>query len=44
MTPFYEMSVDLLGNGIARDMELDYGDSVIGAKLERIEVLNKPKC
>jgi hypothetical protein len=43
-TPFYETSVELLDNGIARDMDLDYGDSVIGAKLERVEVLNRPKC
>jgi hypothetical protein len=44
MTPFYELSVNLMDNGIARSLLLDYGDSVIGAKLERIEILEKPKC
>jgi len=44
VVPFYELSVDLMDNGIARDFLLDYGDSVIGADLERIELLEKPKC
>jgi hypothetical protein len=42
--PFYEMSVHLMANGIARKFELDYGDSVIRADLERIEILHKPRC
>jgi len=44
MAPFYEMSADLMDNGIARSFVLDYGDSVIAADLERIEILAKPKC
>ncbi|MGB8274356.1 MAG: cell envelope integrity EipB family protein [Alphaproteobacteria bacterium] len=44
MLPFYEMSVHLMANGIAREFELDYGDSVIRADLERIEILRKPRC
>lgn len=43
-TPFYEMSVDLMDNGIARSFVLDYGDSVIGAALDKIKLLGKPKC
>lgn len=43
-TPFYELSVDLMNNGIARSFVLDYGDSVIGAELDRIKLLDKPKC
>jgi hypothetical protein len=44
VAPFYELSVDLMDNGIARSFVLDYGDSAIGAELERIELLDKPKC
>lgn len=43
-TPFYELSVDLMDNGIARSFVLDYGDLVIGAELDRIKLLKKPKC
>ena len=43
-TPFYELSVDLMDNGIARSFVLDYGDSVIGAVLDKIKILSKPKC
>lgn len=42
--PFYEMSVRLMANGIARGFDLDYGDAVIRADLERIEILRKPRC
>lgn len=44
VTPFYELSTNLMDNGIARDFLLDYGDSVIAATLQRIELLDKPKC
>ena len=44
VAPFYELSVDLMDNGIARDFLLDYGDSVIAAQLQRIELLEEPKC
>ncbi|HEX2892090.1 EipB family protein [Vineibacter terrae] len=42
--PEYEVSMDLLGNGIARSMVLDYGDFALDAKLQRLEALPKPKC
>jgi hypothetical protein len=44
VSPFYEMSVDLMDNGIARSFVLDYGDSAIAAELQRIELLDRPKC
>lgn len=42
--PEYEVSMDLLANGIARSMVLDYGDFALDAKLQRIEALPRPKC
>jgi envelope integrity protein B len=42
--PFYELSVELMDNGIARSFVLDYGDSAISADLDRIKLLEKPKC
>lgn len=42
--PFYELSVNVMANGIARSFLLDYGDSVIAAKLERIELAERPAC
>jgi len=42
--PEYEVSMDLLANGIARSMVLDYGDFALDAKLQRIEMLPRPKC
>ncbi|MEE9140984.1 MAG: DUF1849 family protein [Alphaproteobacteria bacterium] len=42
--PFYEMSVQLLENGIGAGFFLDYGDSVIRAELQRIELLPRASC
>ena len=43
-TPDYELGMRLLANGVSRDMELDYGDYVIKARLDEIEPLPKPGC
>ncbi len=43
-TPDYELGMRLLSNGVSQDMELDYGDYVIKAKLDEIEALPKPSC
>lgn len=42
--PEFEMSVDLLGNGIARRMLLDYGDIRVNMTLERLETLDAKAC
>lgn len=42
--PFYELSAEVMKSGIARSFLLDYGDSVIAAKLGRIELADKPDC
>jgi hypothetical protein len=42
--PDYELGMDLLDNGVSRDMVIDYGDYAIRAKLDDIEPLDKPKC
>lgn len=42
--PEYEMTVELLGNGVARGLTLDYGDFVVLGRLAAIEELPKPKC
>jgi len=42
--PEYELALDLLGNGIARSMLLDYGDFAVDARLLQIEALPRPKC
>jgi hypothetical protein len=42
--PDYELGMRLLSNGVSEDMELDYGDYVIKAKLDDIEPLPKPAC
>jgi hypothetical protein len=42
--PEYEVSMDLLANGIARSMVLDYGDFALDARLQRIEMLPRPRC
>jgi hypothetical protein len=36
--------MDLLDNGVSRDMVIDYGDYSIQAKLDDIEALGKPSC
>mgnify|MGYP001809960502 CR=1 FL=1 len=42
--PDYEMTVRLLGNGVAEGMRIDYGDFVIDAVLEKLEPLAKSGC
>jgi hypothetical protein len=42
--PDYELGMELLDNGISRNMLIDYGDYSIRAKLEAIEPLKKPRC
>jgi EipB-like len=42
--PDYELGMDLLDNGVSRDMVIDYGDYSIRAKLDDIEPLGKPSC
>jgi hypothetical protein len=43
-TPDYELGMRLLSNGVSQDMELDYGDYAIKARLDEIEPLPKPAC
>jgi hypothetical protein len=42
--PDYELGMQLLDNGVSRDMVIDYGDYAIAAKLDDIEALPKPRC
>ncbi len=42
--PEYELALDLLANGVARSMLLDYGDFAVDAKLIQIQALPRPKC
>jgi hypothetical protein len=42
--PEYEMSLDLLANGVARSMLLDYGDFAVDARLIQIQAVPRPKC
>lgn len=42
--PDYEINMDLLDNGVARTMQLDYGDFVIDAELRDIEPTTAPEC
>jgi hypothetical protein len=42
--PEYELALDLLGNGIARSMLLDYGDFAVDARLIQLQALPRPKC
>jgi hypothetical protein len=42
--PDYELGMDLLDNGVSRDMVIDYGDYSIRANLDDIEPLVKPSC
>ena len=39
--PDYELGMQLLDNGVSRDMVIDYGDYAIRAKLDDIEPLAK---
>jgi hypothetical protein len=42
--PEYELTLDLLANGVARSMMLDYGDFAIDARLIQLQALPRPKC
>lgn len=42
--PDYEMNLNLLANGVARSMLMDYGDFTISGTLEEIEALPSPGC
>lgn len=42
--PDYEMTIRLLGNGVAEGMRIDYGDFVVDAVLEKLEALGKSGC
>jgi len=42
--PEFEVSYRLFDNGIAADLTLNYGDFVLSAVLEEIELLPKPDC
>jgi hypothetical protein len=42
--PEYEMTVELLANGVARAITLDYGDFTVQGRLASIEDLPRPKC
>jgi hypothetical protein len=42
--PEYELALDLLANGIARSMVLDYGDFAVDARLVQLQALPRPKC
>jgi hypothetical protein len=42
--PEYELALDLLANGIARSMILDYGDFAVEARLVQIQALPRPRC
>jgi hypothetical protein len=43
-TPEYELSMRLLGNGVIGGMQIDYGDFIVDAVLERVEAMPKPRC
>ncbi|MDR3449064.1 MAG: cell envelope integrity EipB family protein [Alphaproteobacteria bacterium] len=42
--PDYEMDLNLLPNGIARHMKIDYGDFAVTGNLEDVEALPAPSC
>ena len=42
--PEYELALDLLANGIARSMMLDYGDFAVDARLIQLQALPRPRC
>jgi hypothetical protein len=42
--PEYELALDLLANGVARSMLLDYGDFAVDARLMQIQAVPRPKC
>jgi hypothetical protein len=42
--PEYELALDLLANGIARSMLLDYGEFAVDARLVHLQALPRPRC
>jgi len=42
--PEYELTLDLLANGVARSMVLDYGDFAVDARLVQLQALPRPRC
>ena len=42
--PDYELGMQMLDNGVSRDMLIDYGDYSIRAKLDDIEAVARPNC
>jgi hypothetical protein len=42
--PEYELALDLLGNGVARSMLLDYGEFAVDARLVQLQALPRPRC
>ncbi|MCW2307265.1 cell envelope integrity EipB family protein [Rhodobium gokarnense] len=42
--PTYEMSFLLYGNGISRDVKIDYGDFSVAGKLVNLEIHDVPGC
>lgn len=42
--PDYEMRIDLMDNGVARAMSIDYGEFQVKAILKEVEPLRKPRC
>ena len=42
--PEFEMSIALQDNGIATDLQLDYGDYAVRGTLVRLKELDKPDC
>ncbi len=43
-TPEFEANFLLSENGVLRDLVLDYGDFSLDAKLEKLELLDRPHC
>ena len=43
-TPEFEASFVLSENGVLHDLVLDYGDFSLEAKLEKLELLDRPQC
>jgi len=42
--PIYNMSFKLYGNGVTRDLTMDYGDFVLRGKLAGLELLKQEEC
>ncbi len=42
--PHYELGIVLLDNGVATELNMEYGDFTIAANLEHIEALPAPDC